>query len=336
MATDASRFREMPPTVRTLSATSAGRAEICRRLTPLRPTRRRAERSVAPRADVRILRHVSEKASEFPEPRRSLAASPSSSPSASASPGRSRSRSSATSATVRHLPLLPWRSWIVTRSLSLVASRPQMLTVLLSAEIGDEREPEGGHARLGPGVLQRRRVEVEPALVRARARVVLEQEPRHERHAREPHLVQRLGRPASGKAERRRMLPRRIRVPAELRHPELNRMRRDDVADRTPAFSTARIFGRSPSSTSSGASRARTAPRRCTDDATRRRSAPALLQVACGCEPFERQSSERMKASGADRVPLLLVVLGVPERIEAARDDEVCADRRRAPHRRPR
>ena len=102
---------------------------------------------------------------------------------------------------------------------------------LLLAEVGDEGEAEGGQARLGPRVRERGRMEVEAALVRARARVVLEQEPGHEGDAREPHLVQRLGRPASGEAERRRMRPRRVRVPAELRHPELHRVRRDDVVE---------------------------------------------------------------------------------------------------------
>src|SRR5262249_22492392 len=69
------------------------------------------------------------------------------------------------------------------------------------------------------------RVEEQPRLIRAWARLVLQEEPRGETDTRVPHLVEGFRCPARLEAERHRMLPRWTRVPAELRDPELDRMR---------------------------------------------------------------------------------------------------------------
>ena len=193
------RYLEETRTARPrVQAISRGRGVLCGSFTTVR---RRAE-LVAPGADVRILGAREREGERVPGARRtSRGASPSSSPSASSvalkMPLAVRRDAAPPSATLRSCragagPSRP--AW------SLVASRPQTLTVVLLAgrrRTGSGRRSAPASARAFSSDVG---LEVQAALVRARARIVLEQEPRHERDAREPHLVQRLRRPAGGES----------------------------------------------------------------------------------------------------------------------------------------
>ncbi len=94
--------------------------------------------------------------------------------------------------------------------------------------IGDEGEAERRQRRLRPGRRDRLAAEVEARLVGGLARRVLDQEPRRERDARAPHLVQRSRRGARLQVELEGVGLRRIRGPRELRDPEPDLARRDD------------------------------------------------------------------------------------------------------------
>src|SRR6478672_1489787 len=98
-----------------------------------------------------------------------------------------------------------------------------------ATEIRDEREAEGCPHRLRSCVRERLRMEEEAALVGALASLVHQAEPCDERDSGPPHLVERLGCPAGGEPDRSRMAARGLRVPAELRDPELNGMGRNDT-----------------------------------------------------------------------------------------------------------
>ena len=111
------------------------------------------------------------------------------------------------------------------------------------------------------------------------------------------------------------MRTRRVRVPAELRYPELDRVRAETTWWKlTPALQSARILGRSPSSTSSRcASHGRTGRRRCTggEDHTSKRTG-FVEHVACGCGALRDDTgSDRMKASGATKTASALALRGV-------------------------
>ena len=74
----------------------------------------------------------------------------------------------------------------------------------------------------------------------------------------------------------------------------------------------------------------RTGRRRCTDGATTRRSAPGF-GTSRGDAPLRETEQRAHEGERRDRVPLLLLALGMAERIECSRHDEVRRDRRRAP-----
>ena len=139
--------------------------------------------------------------------------------------------------------------------------------------------------------------EVEPRLVGARGeRLVAEREPGDERDAVRPHPVERLGDPARLERDRHARRVGRVRVPAELGHPErggcvrqvaarprrrarlhLRQVAERDVVRRVPPGGSGR--------------------RTCTGASTRRRSRRASLQVGCApCRDAEQRAHERERA----------------------------------------
>ena len=136
--------------------------------------------------------------------------------------------------------------------------------------------------------------------------------------------MQRLGRPAGGDAERRRLLPRRVRVPAELGDPELDRMRRDDVVKSHAGLQDRSHCGEVAELDVIGNLRA---PERA---AVRVRMVRPDIEVDRGAARRVRMGSLREAEQRAhegqwpNRIPpLLVLVLRVAERVESPRDDEV-------------
>ncbi len=162
------------------------------------------------------------------------------------------------------------------------------------------------------------RMEVETALVRARARPILQVEPRDERHARDA-TSGTATQPSSGRRDPSGPHAGRGGL---LSQPNSVTQNWTGCAEttwwsRTPALQQrpASAAGRRARRRRDG-SRDRTGRRTCTGGATRRRSGRRCDTSRADAMPFDRQSSERMKASGADRVPLLLLALRVAERVE--------------------
>src|SRR5690242_5237699 len=78
----------------------------------------------------------------------------------------------------------------------------------------------------------------------------------------------------------------------------------------TPAFSNARILGRSPSSTSSGFFAFPNGPPNVYGWCDQASKCTGVVHVACGCAPFERQRKERMNASGDTECHLCFLLFG--------------------------
>src|SRR5579884_202167 len=81
---------------------------------------------------------------------------------------------------------------------------------------------------------------------------------------------------------------------------------------RMPVWSSARIFGRSPRETSSGFRACPNGPLKVYGWWDQTSKWTVALQVGCGCFPFDKQRSERMKASGLCEYHFCFLPFGCP------------------------
>src|SRR3954454_19484495 len=77
--------------------------------------------------------------------------------------------------------------------------------------------------------------------------------------------------------------------------------------DFTPARSSVRIFGRSPSETSSGRVAWPKGPLNVYGGCDQMSKCTWFLHIRCGCAPLDRQSRERMYASGDTEYQVLVL-----------------------------